>query len=160
MQDDRDNTEGLKTMMDEFMRDGALGDLAAEELAAALKAHGIRVNGEVFADEDGVNVALGSLRDAETLLALTMAEGGPGTLYDRATSSCVTLTKLSKDADATGVEPHEWEVAAAFRAGWNWLIHPEMRGRVVGWHITVCIPQDDAMALASRLNEIRNGGAV
>lgn len=159
MQDDRDNTEGLKKLMDEFMTDGSLGDLAAEELAAALKAHGIFVH-PVFADEDGVNVALGGLRDAETLLALTIAEDGPGTLYDRATSSCVTLTKLSKDADATGVEPHEWEVAAAFRAGWKWLIHPEMSGRVVGWHITVCIPPDDAMALASRLNEIRNGGAV
>lgn len=154
--DDRDE---IGTLMDSFLSNEDLNNLAAEELAGALMAHGIKTR-DVFGDGDGVNVSFGGLRDAETMLTLAMAEDGPGTLYDRAASSCVTLTELAHAEEDSGVEVDESAITRAFRDGWTWMVHPDMRGRVVSWHTSACMSADDAMQVASRLNELRNGVAL
>lgn len=130
-----------------------LANISAEELARALDLHGIQAY-NVGADEDGVTVSLAGIRSAETLLTLTL-EGTdqPGTLYDRATSSCVTLSALGEDAT-------EGQVADAFEAGWTWMIHPDMTGRRVGWHVHLTLPAADADQLTARLNELKRGYAV
>jgi hypothetical protein len=130
-----------------------LANISAEELSRALDMHGIQTH-NVGADEDGVTVALAGLRAAETLLTLVLdGPAGPGTLYDRATGSCVTLSNLDDDATDGGV-------ARAFDAGWTWMIHPTMDGRVVGWHVHLTLPAADADQLTGRLNELKRGYAV
>ncbi|ALO79409.2 hypothetical protein [Streptomyces phage phiSAJS1] len=131
--------------------------VAGEELALALKAAGIEVL-DCFGDEDGVNIAFGSMPGAEALLTI-VADGkqGPGSLYDRASSSCITLSQLAQEHN--GDVPDE-AVAEAFRAAWDWTIHPHMRGRIMGWHVSVTMPAYDANTITATLNALRLGGAL
>lgn len=131
--------------------------VAGEELALALKAAGIEVL-DCFGDEDGVNIAFGGMPGAEALLTI-IANGdqGPGSLYDRAASSCLTLSKLAVEHD--GDVPEE-ALAAAFRQAWDWTIHPHMRGRIMGWHVSVTLPAYDANTVTASLNALRLGGAL
>lgn len=136
-----------------------VADVAADELAKALEAHGIRHTGsDGDGDDATVTVGLASIRDAETLLSLVFeGPAGPGTMYDRATSSCVTLTQLDDDLDDDTMSKL---VGDAFENGWTWMIHPTMSGRVVGWHTSVTIPFADVFLVTARLNELRNGRTV
>lgn len=131
--------------------------VAGEELALALTAAGIQVL-DCFGDEDGVSIAFGGLAPAEALLTI-VADGskGPGSLYDRAASSCVTLSHLAQQHD--GDVPDE-ALAEAFRAAWDWTVHPHMSGRVMGWHVSVTLPAYDANTLTATLNALRLGGAL
>lgn len=134
--------------------------VAGEELALALAAAGIEVL-DCFGDEDGVNIAFGTLAGAEALLTI-VADGnnGPGTLYDRAASSCVMLSHLKEQADAQERDITEAELSEAFRAAWDWTIHPHMRGRIMGWHVSVTVPAYDANTVTAKLNALRLGGAL
>lgn len=133
-----------------------LAHVAADELSAALNAHGIMIR-SVVAEGLNVNVAFGALRDAETMMTLSIdSSGGPGSRYDRATSGCITLSTLDPNGD---VPLNQTE--AAFRLGWEWRIHPDMRGRRMGWHATVTMPHTDANSVTATLNALRNlGGAA
>lgn len=132
----------------------ALANRAAEELAAALSRHGIDYLG-CFSDDDGdVSVSFVTMRDAETALSLGMpADPRPGTTYDRATASCVTLNSWAR----TDFEPTDADVAMALQAGWQWTIHPHTVGRNVGWHCTVDLPSADANVLTANLNAVPGG---
>lgn len=145
--------EGASGMTSDWTTPEYLANISAEELARALDMHGIQAH-NVGADEDGVTVSFAGLRSAETLLTLTL-EGTDqqGSLYDRATSSCVTLSNLPDDAT-------DGDVADAFASGWAWIIHPHMTGRVMGWHVSVTLPAADADQLTARLNELKRGYAV
>ena len=133
-------------------------NVTSEELVRALAHHGIRVTG-CFGDEDGINLSLHDVRDAETMLSLVFeSDQKPGSIYDRLTGGCVGLTDLA-DRYGIGVPPQS-EVAAVFDASWTWVMHPHMEGRRVGWHITATMPLGDATYLIARLNELRNGGAL
>lgn len=137
-----------------------LANIGAEELKAALDAHGIR-SPHCGGDEDGVTLHLADLKDAELMMSLAFTgPDGPGTLYDRAVGACVTLSMLSAVESTTGLDAPEDAVAAAFATSWTWMMHPDMDGRRVGWHISVTIPTDDANQVTARLNELRNGGAL
>ena len=130
-----------------------LANISADELRKALNVHGIRVH-NVGADADGVTVSLADMASAEALLTLVLdGPDRPGTVYDRATGSCVTLSQLSDDA------PEE-QVTAAFDAGWVWMIHPVMDGMHVGWHIHLTLPVNDADYVTARLNELKQGYAL
>jgi hypothetical protein len=140
----------------DWTTDEYLANLAAEELSAALDRHRIMFH-NVAGDEDGtVSVAFVDLRDAEAMMTLAIEQAGPGTVYDRATGSCVSLTALA----ATGGEVPDEQVAACITAGWNWMVHPHMRGRRMGWHVSVDIPTADANAMTAALNTQAHGGAV
>lgn len=136
-----------------------MANLGADELKSALSAHGIHVP-HCGGDEDGVTLHLADLKDAELMMSLAFeGPAGPGTLYDRAVGSCVTLTAMS-NAESAGALVSEQAVADAFEHGWTWMMHPDMSGRRVSWHISLTIPTDDACQVAARLNELRNGGAL
>ena len=131
--------------------------VAGEELALALKAAGIQVL-DCFGDADGVNIAFGGLKPAEALLTIVAdGQNGPGSLYDRAASSCVTLTALAHEH---GDDVPDEALAEAFRNGWDWVVHPHMQGRVMGWHVSVTVPAADANTVTAKLNAFRLGGAL
>lgn len=135
-----------------------LAHVAAEELSAALDAHGIRVRYVTAAGLD-VDVAFGALRDAEVMMTLAFdGNGGPGSLYDRATSSCLSITEL---AAQYGADVPDGRLEVAFKLGWDWQVHPDMHGRRMGWHISVTMSHSDANAVTAALNALRNlGGAA
>ena len=136
-----------------------LANISAEELKAALDVHGVR-SPFCGGDEDGVTLHLADLKDAELMMSLAFTgPDGPGTLYDHAVGSCVTLSALSA-AESAGAAVPEEAVADAFEQGWTWMMHPDMDGRRVSWHISVTIPTDDANQVTARLNELRNGRAL
>lgn len=142
-------------MSSDWTTPGYLANISAEELGIALRLHGVRAL-NVGTDEDGVSVAFVSLRDAETLLTLaTDGTGGPGSLYDRVSSSCVTLSAMADSG-----EPTQDQVGAALDGGWVWMVHPDMSGRRVGWHVTATMPSDDANQLTATLNELKRGFPV
>ncbi|AMD42801.1 hypothetical protein SEA_XKCD426_60 [Streptomyces phage Xkcd426] len=132
-----------------------LSNLAAEELRDAMAILGIGFMG-AHGDEDGcVTVAFHQLADAEALMTLgVQGDERPGSLYDRATASCVTLSSYA----ASGTEPTDEEIRDAIHVGWTWTIHPAMHGRRMGWHVSVDIPHADAATLAANLNALRLGG--
>lgn len=131
-----------------------LSNLAAEELAQAAGHHGIELTAS---GHDGrVSVSFHDLRDAETLVSLGLEEAGPGTVYDRATGSCVTImTKLD-----AGDELTDEQMDAVFSSSWVWGVHPHMVGRRMGWHVSVMMSDQDANAVTANLNTLRNGGAL
>lgn len=130
-----------------------LANISAEELARALDLNGIRAH-NVGADEDGVTVHLAGIRDAEALMTLTQeSTQQTGTMYDRATGSCLSLSALDDNA------PHG-DVANVIDAGWVWVIHPHMSGRVTGWHVSVTFPVSDADQMTARLNDQKRGYPV
>lgn len=145
-------------MMSEWTTDEAhWAHVAGEELALALAASGIQVI-DCYGDEDGVNVAFPHLGVAEAMMTLAMSgDNIQGSLYDRATGSCVTLRALAEEHD--GDVPDEL-LSTAFTAGWAWVIHPHMTGRVMGWHVSVTIPAADANQVTATLNALRVGGAL
>lgn len=130
-------------------------NVAAEELAIALSLTGIGFMGTA-GDEDGdVSVAFNSLADAEALMTLAVPQNvDAGSLYDRATSSCLTMTALAELAE----RPSDEQIEHAIRDGWTWTIHPAMRGRRMGWHVSVDIPAADANQVTANLNALRIGG--
>lgn len=130
-------------------------NVAAEELARALDLTGIGFMGTA-GDEDGdVSVAFNSLADAEALMTLAVPQNiATGSLYDRATSSCLTMSSFAELSD----RPTDEVIEAAIRAGWTWTIHPAMRGRRMDWHVSVDIPSADANQVTANLNALRLGG--
>lgn len=145
-------------MMSENLDDTSYwAGVAAEELAAALRGVGIRVL-DCDGDEDGVSIAFPNLATAEALMTVAVpAHATPGTLYDRATGSCVALRVLSEQHD--GDVPEE-DATAAIRDGWAWIVHPHMIGRVMDWHVSVTLPHNDANQITANLNSLRLGGAL
>lgn len=129
-------------------------NVVANEMADALSYAGI-VHHETDVDRDGdVVISFGGLADAAALLSLVLTgSGGPGSLYDRATDSCVTLAEADSDMS-------EDEFRAATEAGWTWFVHPHMTGRRVEWDARVHIPAADASAVVATLNTLRNGGVL
>lgn len=132
-------------------------NVAAEELARALELTGIGFMGTA-GDEDGdVSVAFNSLADAEALMTLAVPQNiATGSLYDRATSSCLTMAAFVE----SGTEPTDAQIEHAIRTGWTWTIHPAMRGRRMGWHVSVDIPAADANQVTANLNALRLGGVA
>jgi hypothetical protein len=125
-------------MMDasEWVDGGFLATVAAEELGLAMAQLGIGV-----AD----------------LLTLALSEDEtPGSLYDRATSSCVTLASFV----LSGETPSDDQLRAAIASGWKWNVHPAMSGRRMGWHVAVEMTAADANQLTANLNALRNGGVL
>lgn len=144
--------EEMSSMSLDWTTPEYLANLAAEELGHALSMRGINFR-TCFGDPDGlVSLSFNGMRDTETLLALAVpGPTGPGTLYDRATGGCVSLAAL---AESKGEDASEDEVESILDAGWAWLIHPDMRSHVVGWHITVVMPTADANTVTARLNAL------
>ena len=140
--------------MDELDDTGYWGGIVAGELAAVLEQVGIGIH-ETDIDRDGdVVVAFVSLADAAAFLTLAVdGSGAVGSLYDRATSCCVTLAAASENLN-------EDEFRAAMNGSWTWFIHPHMTGRRVDWDIRAHIPPADASAVTATLNALRNGGAL
>ena len=132
-------------------------NIAAEELARALDLTGIGFMGTT-GDEDGdVCVAFNSLSDAEALMTLAVPQNSTiGSLYDRATASCLTMASFME----SGAEPSDAQIEHAIRTGWSWTIHPNMRGQRMGWHVSVDIPAADANQVTANLNALRLGGVA
>lgn len=152
------STEDWNTFLDGQLPSDDLADLSADELFAALTAHGICVLGCDGDEGRDVIVSLDDLRGAEALMTLAFEEpAGPGTLYDRATGGCVALNALAGQYD--GESPQD-AVDAAVTAGWTWVVHPHLEGRVTHWHVSVTLPCGDANQLTARLNELKRGYAL
>lgn len=134
-----------------------LANIAAEELTNAMTQLGIGIVTSYSQTDGTVAVNFQGLADAETFMTLTLtSDETPGSLYDRATASCVTLTGYGQLEN----EPSREAIEDAVRAGWTWTVHPAMRGRRMDWHVMVEIPVDDAHHLTARLNQLRLGGGV
>lgn len=132
-----------------------LANIAAEELTTAMAMVGIGYLNVGGGEDGSVTITFPSLADAEALLTLAVVENQtPGSLYDRATHSCVSLTEWA----ATGYEPTDDQLAATIFAGWEWEIHPSMNGRRMGWHVHVEMTSADANQLTANLHALRLGG--
>lgn len=131
--------------------------VAGEELALALTSAGIRVL-DCYGDEGGVHISFPHIHSAEALMTMAVpVSPEPGDLYDRSTGSCVTLRAL---AEQYGDDVPESVLEGAFKAGWEWIVHPHMSGRVMGWHVSVSMPGADANQITATLNSLRHGGAL
>lgn len=148
-------------MMSEPTEETYWAGVAADELGSAMAQFGIRFNGCDVAEDGDIRINFQSLRDAETLLTLAVdSDGTLGGFYDRATSSCLTLSEMAEVEASTGQSPDRADLDRAIDAGWVWDIHPSMYGRRVGWHVAVDVPPADANQLTANLNTLRNGGLV
>lgn len=147
--DDRDRTDEGHLMTGNWT-DEDMAKVAAEELGTALRKQNIG-SAEVTDDDDRVAIDFRSLAEAELMLLLLFRQpAGPNTMYDRATSGCVTVSAL---ADRYGADAPAGALQAAFEAGWRWDVHPAMSdGRALGWHTSVTLSADDAMTAAALLN--------
>lgn len=144
-------------MMDSMDDTEYWANVAAEELAAALDMIGIGFMGTAGDEIGDVSVAFHSLADAEALMTLAVPQDdNQGSLYDRATSSCLTMAALAEAEE----RPSDEVIEHAVRAGWTWTIHPAMRGRRMGWHVSVDIPAADANQVTANLNALRLGGIL
>ena len=134
-----------------------LAIMAADELSKAMTSVGIGYS-SCFGDDDGdVGVTFDHISDAELLLSRSMvSDETPGSLYDRASASCVSLSSLA----AAGQDVPDETVAEIVDAGWLWVIHPSMTGRRMGWHVHVEMTSADAFAVVASLNTYRVGGAA
>jgi hypothetical protein len=129
----------------------SLATVAAEELAITLEGLGINHLGCYVASDGDVSVAFADIRDAETMVSLGVpSDHTAGTLYDRASASCLTLSELGAAGD-----PSDDDVRAALDAGWSWTIHPYMLGRRMDWHVSVDMSVADAYQVTGNLNQIR-----
>lgn len=146
--------------MDELLNSNILADILAEELGRAMRARGIRYN-ECYPSGDEVHISFESLREAEELIRLGLpdTEPVPGSMYDRATSGCVSIAALAIRHVEAGVDDDEpmtdaeyEEVRAVMDAGWTWQIHPNVVGNTVGWHSAVDMSVEDAQAITVHLN--------
>jgi hypothetical protein len=134
---------------------GRWASIVAAELSRAMEAHGIGVHAVTGGSDGDVSVSFELLADAETLMTLAVeSDQVLGGLYDRATESCLSLSAMSEEG------PTGEELEAVVRHGWQWDIHPAMRGRRMGWHVTVDMPSADAATLAANLNALGHGGAL
>lgn len=124
-----------------------LANLAADELRKALAAVGVEPHVVTGNDDGDVSIVFGSLREAETMLTLSLTSDGlKGSFYDRAASHCRSLAEAG---DAS-----EDEIRRLIETGWRWTIHPAMHGRIVGWHATLDLPYADAYQVTAALNAI------
>lgn len=135
-----------------------MANMAAEELGAAMARHGIGFDNVLTTeclDAFDVHIAFASIHDAEALMTLAVgSDGTPGSLYDRATASCVALSHaVERDADLS-----DEEFGVLVDSGWTWVVHPNMRGRRMSWHVSVDIPVSDAYKLVVNLNALPLGG--
>lgn len=136
---------------DDWTTPEALAQVAAEELASSLESLGIGHLGCYLASDGDVSIAFQDIRDAETMVSLGVpSDHTAGTLYDRASASCLTLSQLG----AAG-EPSDEDVRAALDAGWAWTIHPNMIGHRMDWHVSVDMSVADASQLTANLNAMR-----
>lgn len=137
----------------DWTTDEYLGNIAASELDLAMTSLGI-VTLHVGADEDGdVWISFAEIDDATTLVTLGLEAGELGSVYDRATGSCLSMSDLGENAT-------EEAFTQARIVGWKWVVHPHLSVRRVAWHVRVCIPSADANQLTANLNALRNGGAL
>ena len=130
--------------------DEDMAKVAAEELGTALRKLNLGY-ADCTDDDDRVALDFHDLSEAAVLLTILFRNpAGPGTLYDRATSSCVTINNLS---DRYGDDVPRTALQHAFGEAWIWQVHPAMtESRVVQWHAGVTMSGDDAMAVAAALN--------
>lgn len=141
--------EGVPGMAQDWTTD-EMADLTAEELSRALNRLGIGHHDCYVAGDGDISIAFHDIRDAEAMVSLgVLAVHEAGTLYDRASASCVSLTALG-GSDSTTSE----DVRDALDKGWTWTIHPHMRMRRMDWHVSVDIPVMDAYQLTSNLNRV------
>lgn len=143
--------------MEEIMGGLSFIDVLCEELSEAAQRQGVRVN-ECYESDGEVHVSFPDIREAEEFvrLGVPMADTGPGSLYDRATSSCVSLAVIAVQhtgGELDDLTDEEREaVAQAMDAGWAWQIHPSVIGARVAWHAAVDVPAIDAQAVIAYLN--------
>lgn len=130
-----------------------LANISSEELARALGLHDIDTK-HVGADEDGVTVWFDSIF-AATIMLMTAVEGTGelGSLHDRATAGCLSLSSM-------GPEASEQAVCDVIDGSWTWVVHPDIAGHVVKWHVSATMSVDDANQVTANLNTIHHGGAM
>lgn len=120
--------------------------LAAAELTLAGSALGADLLA-VARDDRYVTVTFGDLRDAEVLMAVAVPEDGPGSMYDRSTGGCKTVTEAHLAGQPVTAEEADALVAAA----WLWDVHPNATARRMDWHVAVAIPVNDVIAIVAAL---------
>lgn len=135
-----------------------MAKLTAEELGRALGASNITYIGcgfSVDTDDREVSIAFNGIEEAERMVTLGVPyDPVPGSFYDRAVASCVTLTDLgSRDQEAS-----DEELAGALGRGWLWVIHPDRSGGTFRWHTSVDLSLSDAQQLTANLNAVRLAG--
>lgn len=135
-----------------------MAKLTAEELGRALGASNITYIGcgfSVDADDREVSIAFNGIEEAERMVTLGVPyDPVPGSFYDRAVASCVTLTDLG----SRNQEASDAELATAIDRGWMWVIHPDRSGETFRWHTSVDLPIADAQQLTANLNAARLAG--
>lgn len=148
--------------MEEIMGGMTFADILAEELDEAVRRRGVRTH-ECYANGGLVHLHLDGIREAEAFvsLAVTSPDRAPGSLYDRASSGCVSLSAIAESyAGEGGVPDSEDELSAAEREavsqamdeGWDWQVHPVMTGQRVVWHVAVELSAADAQTVIASLN--------
>lgn len=144
-------------MMDNIDDTEHWANVAAEELVRSFELAGIGCMGASGDEVGNVTVAFLTLADAEAMMTLAVPQSDRlGSLYDRATASCVTLSSLAE----AGTDPADPKVGEAIHAGWVWTIHPAMRGRRMGWHVSLDLPSADANQVTVNLNTLHLGVAL
>lgn len=130
--------------------------LTAEELLLAMEQLDIDVINCGFGHtEREITIAFQSIRDAERVITLGVPhDAQPGSFYDRAAASCLTLMSLG----AQDEEPTEAEVDEVIDRGWLWTIHPDLNGTRMAWHVSVDLSAADAQQLTANLNAARLAG--
>lgn len=135
-----------------------MAEMTAEELGRALTATGVAHIGCGYStdgDDRQVSIAFTGIRDAERMVTLAVPyDARPGTFYDRAVASCITLTDLGARDDV----PTDAEVADAVDRGWLWTIHPDRSSGRFNWHTSVDMGLTDAQQLTANLNAARLAG--
>ncbi len=135
----------MSTELPEGPSTAELSATAADELGAALRRAGVPYQ-VCVGEGEIVAVAFEAISGAEKLIGLIrFPSRSPGTLYDRATEGCVSLTTIPD------VTP---ELARGIlRASWTWNVHPvTASGGRLGWHVAVDMPYNDALTVAASLN--------
>lgn len=137
-------------MAQDWTTDEMMANVAAGELSRVLNELGIGHHDCYVAGDGDISIAFHDIRDAEAMVSLgVLAVHEVGTLYDRASASCVSLSAMGGADEATGED-----VRDAIDRGWTWTIHPHMRMRRMDWHVSVDIPVMDAYQLTSNLNRV------
>lgn len=132
-----------------------LGNITAEELSAALDRADIGFVGCGYDEGQGVSIAFNGIEEAGAMVTLGVpVEEAPGSFYDRATASCLTLTAFA----AEDVPEDDPRIGAALDTGWTWIVHPDRLNGRKGWHVSVEMSADDAQQLTANLNASRRAG--
>jgi hypothetical protein len=137
-----------------------VAEVIGEELSHALQRVGVQFIGVACADAgDEISVAFRSIEDATRAIDLGVPYVDQlGGFYDRATSSCLTLSALA----AEDVHPDDRRVADALDTGWTWVIHPDRSGpgNRMAWHASVDMTPSDAQQLTANLNAAYRAGGL